>query len=129
MVITHSVGNDSIEKIFNIASVESNFFPDTSKTLIAAIKDNNLFSSKSFKFSSPKKYSYSFRKIPSEIVAEMSSSSLNSKLSNIFYIAQLSKEESELLQNNTTKINKIKKAILNQDTLYFNNEIFSIKKI
>ena len=49
--------------------------------------------------------------------------------SNIFYIAQLSKEESELLQYNTTKINKIKKAILNQDTLYFNNEIFSIKKI
>ena len=129
LVITHSVGHDSIEKIFNIASVKSNFFPDTSKTLIAAIKDSDLFSSKGFKFSSPKKYSYNFRQIPSEIVAEMSSSSLHSKISNIFYIAQLSKEESELLQNNASKINKIKKAIVNQDTIYFNNEIFSIKKI
>jgi len=59
----------------------------------------------------------------------MSGSSMHSKISNIFYIAQLSKEESEILQNNPTKIKKIKKAILNQDTLYFNNEIFSIKKI
>ena len=129
LVVTHSVGNDSIEKIFNIASVKSDFFPDSSKTLIAAIKKNDLFSLKGFKFSSPKKYSYGFRKIPREVVAEMSSSSMHSKISNIFYIAQLSKEESEILQNNPTKIKKIKKAILNQDTLYFNNEIFSIKKI
>ena len=57
-----------------------------------------------YQFSRPKNYSYSFRKIPSEIVNQMSSSSLDSKISNLFYIAQLSNDEKNLILNDHKKM-------------------------
>ena len=129
MVITHSAGNDSIDAIFKKASISKDFFPDDAKAIISNLKNLDGLAMEKFQFSKPKKYSYGFRKIPSEVVSQMSSSSLDSKIANIFYIAQLSSDEIEKIHLNELKIKKLKKIILNQDKIFFNNEIFSIKKL
>ena len=129
LIITHSAGNDSVTSILNNGFVKADLFPDDGRSIIKFINQNKSLSGNTYQFSKPKNYSYSFRKIPSEIVNQMSSSSLDSKISNLFYIGQLSNDEKNLILDDQKKMNKLKKLILNQDRIIFNNEIFSIKKL
>ena len=129
LMITHSAGNDSVTSILNNGFIKADLFPDNGRSIIKFINQNKSLNGNTYQFSKPKNYSYSFRKIPSEIVNQMSSSSLDSKISNLFYIGQLSNDEKNLILNDQKKINKLKKLILNQDRIIFNNEIFSIKKL
>lgn len=129
LLITHSVGNDSVTSILNNRFVKADLFPDDGRSILKFINQNKSLNGNTYQFSKPKNYSYSFRKIPSEIVNQMSSSSLDSKISNLFYIGQLSNDEKNLILDDQKKINKLKKLILNQDRIIFNNEIFSIKKL
>jgi hypothetical protein len=129
LIITHSAGNDSVTFILNNGFVKADLFPDDGRSIIKFINQNKSLNGNTYQFSRPKNYSYSFRKIPSEIVNQMSSSSLDSKISNLFYIGQLSNDEKNLILDDQKKMNKLKKLILNQDRIIFNNEIFSIKKL
>ena len=129
LIITHSAGNDSVTSILNNRFVKADLFPDDGRSILTFINRNKSLNGNTYQFSKPKNYSYSFRKIPSEIVNQMSSSSLDSKISNLFYIGQLSNDEKNLILDDQKKINKLKKLILNQDRIIFNNEIFSIKKL
>ena len=129
LMITHSAGNDSVTSILNNGFVKADLFPDNGRSIIKFINQNKSLNGNTYQFSKPKNYSYSFRKIPSEIVNQMSSSSLDSKISNLFYIGQLSNDEKNLILDDQKKMNKLKKLILNQDRIIFNNEIFSIKKL
>lgn len=129
LIITHSAGNDSVTSILNNRFVKADLFPDDGRSILKFINRNKSLNGNTYQFSKPKNYSYSFRKIPSEIVNQMSSSSLDSKISNLFYIGQLSNDEKNLILDDQKKINKLKKLILNQDRIIFNNEIFSIKKL
>ena len=129
LIITHSAGNDSVTSILNNGFVKADLFPDDGRSIIKFINQNKSLNGSTYQFSKPKNYSYSFRKIPSEIVNQMSSSSLDSKISNLFYIGQLSNDEKNLILNDQKKMGKLKKLILNQDRIIFNNEIFSIKKL
>ena len=129
LIITHSAGNDSVTSILNNRFVKADLFPDDGRSILKFINQNKSLNGNTYQFSKPKNYSYSFRKIPSEIVNQMSSSSLDSKISNLFYIGQLSNDEKNLILDDQKKINKLKKLILNQDRIIFNNEIFSIKKL
>ena len=129
LLITHSVGNDSVTSILNNGFVKADLFPDDGRSILKFINQNKSLNGNTYQFSKPKNYSYSFRKIPSEIVNQMSSSSLDSKISNLFYIGQLSNDEKNLILDDQKKMNKLKKLILNQDRIIFNNEIFSIKKL
>ncbi|MBA4724048.1 MAG: hypothetical protein H2021_02405 [SAR86 cluster bacterium] len=129
LIITHSAGNDSVTSILNNRFVKADLFPDDGRSILKFINQNKSLNGNTYQFSKPKNYSYSFRKIPSEIVNQMSSSSLDSKISNLFYIGQLSNDEKNLILDDQKKMNKLKKLILNQDRIIFNNEIFSIKKL
>ena len=129
LIITHSAGNDSVASILNNGFVKADLFPDDGRSILKYINQNKSLNESTYQFSKPKNYSYSFRKIPSEIVNQMSSSSLDSKISNLFYIGQLSNDEKNLILDDQKKMNKLKKLILNQDRIIFNNEIFSIKKL
>ena len=129
LIITHSAGNDSVTSILNNGFIKADLFPDDGRSIIKFINQNKSLNGNTYQFSKPKNYSYSFRKIPSEIVNQMSSSSLDSKISNLFYIGQLSNDEKNLILDDQKKMNKLKKLILNQDRIIFNNEIFSIKKL
>ena len=129
LIITHSAGNDSVTSILNNRFVKADLFPDDGRSILKFINRNKSLNGNTYQFSKPKNYSYSFRKIPSEIVNQMSSSSLDSKISNLFYIGQLSNDEKNLILDDQKKMNKLKKLILNQDRIIFNNEIFSIKKL
>ena len=129
LIITHSAGNDSVTSILNNRFVKADLFPDDGRSILKFINQNKSLNGNTYQLSKPKNYSYSFRKIPSEIVNQMSSSSLDSKISNLFYIGQLSNDEKNLILDDQKKINKLKKLILNQDRIIFNNEIFSIKKL
>lgn len=129
LIITHSAGNDSVTSILNNRFVKADLFPDDGRSILKFINQNKSLNGNTYQFSKPKNYSYSFRKIPSEIVNQMSSSSLDSKISNLFYIGQLSNDEKNLILDDQKKMNKLKKLIINQDRIIFNNEIFSIKKL
>ena len=107
LLVTHSCGGESIQKILKLAFGENN----------------------KYNYGNPKNYTFKFKKAPDQTVTELFGHNTDAKWANILYVGQMPEKDIQVLESNTRLHNKVKKAIDNAGQISFKNEIFSIKKI
>ena len=129
LLITHSCGGDSIQKILKIAFKEKEAFPNTAKDIIEYLKNNPIVENNKFNFGMPKSYFFNFRKAPDQTVTELFGHNMDAKWANILYVGQIPEKDIQGLEKNQRAFNKVKKAIDNEKLIQFKNEIFSITKL
>ena len=128
LLVTHSIGGESIQKILKIAFKDKEAFPNTAKDIIDYLK-NNPVGDNNYSFAKPISYSFNFKKAPDQTVTELFGHNTDAKWANIVYVGQIPDKDIQALEKNTRLHNKVKKEIDNSGEIQFKNEIFSIKKI
>ena len=128
LLVTHSIGGESIQKILKMAFKDKEAFPNTAKDIIDYLK-NNPVGDNNYSFSKPISYSFNFKKAPDQTVTELFGHNTDAKWANIVYVGQIPDKDIQALEKNTRLYNKVKKEIDNSGEIQFKNEIFSIKKI
>ncbi len=128
LLVTHSIGGESIQKILKMAFKDKEAFPNTAKDIIDYLK-NNPVGDNNYSFSKPVSYSFNFKKAPDQTVTELFGHNTDAKWANIVYVGQIPDKDIQALEKNTRLYNKVKKEIDNSGEIQFKNEIFSIKKI
>ena len=128
LLITHSCGGESIEKILKLAFKDKVAFPNTAKDIINYLKDNKFSENNKYSFSKPLNYFFKFKKAPDQTVTELFGHNTDAKWANILYVGQIPEKDIQVLELNTRLHNKVKKAIDSAGLISFKNEIFSIKK-
>tara|TARA_Y100000768_G_scaffold140091_1_gene104390 strand:- start:83 stop:871 length:789 start_codon:yes stop_codon:yes gene_type:complete len=129
LLITHSCGGDSIQKILKLAFKEKEAFPNTAKDIIEYLKNNPIVENNKFNFGLPKSYFFNFRKAPDQTVTELFGHNTDAKWANILYVGQIPEKDIQGLEKNQRAYNKVKKAINNEKLIQFKNEIFTITKL
>ena len=129
LLVTHSCGGDSVEKIIKIAWKDKNPFPNNAKDIIEYLKKNPAGENSKYSYSKPKFYTFHFKRIPDQTISELFGHGVDAKWANILYIAQIPEKEIQEIEKSSAAQKKIKAAIDKEDKMFFRNEIFSIKKI
>ena len=129
LLITHSSGGESIQKILKLAFKNKEAFPNTAKDIIEYLKDNPFGENNKYSYSKPLNYFFKFKKAPDQTVTELFGHNTDAKWANIVYVGQIPEKDIQILENNSRLHNKVKKAIDSSGQISFKNEIFTIKKI
>ena len=128
LFITHSCGSDTVEKILKLAWKDKDPFPNKAQDLIDFLKNGNLEKGSKYYFSKPKKYNFKYKKTPDETISELFGYGVESKWANILYVGQVPEKDINEVEKKPIIIKKVKNAILKED-IFFNNEMFTIKKV
>ena len=126
LLVTHSCGGESVQKILKLAFKDKEAFPNTAKDIIDYLKDNPFGENNIFKFLNPTSYYFKFRKSPDQTVTELFGHNTDAKWANILYVGQIPEKDILNVEANQRLHNKVKKAINNSGKIQFKNEIFSI---
>ena len=126
LLVTHSCGGESVQKILKLAFKDKEAFPNTAKDIIEYLKDNPFGENNIFKFLNPISYYFKFRKSPDQTVTELFGHNIDAKWANILYVGQIPEKDILNVEANQRLHNKVKKAINNSGKIQFKNEIFSI---
>ena len=126
LIVTHSCGGESVQKILKLAFKDKEAFPNTAKDIIEYLKDNPFGENNIYKFLNPISYYFKFRKSPDQTVTELFGHNTDAKWANILYVGQIPEKDILNIEANTRLYNKVKKAINNSGKIQFKNEIFSI---
>ena len=129
LVVTHSSGGKSIQKILKTAFKDLEAFPNKAIDIINFLKvEAGGFESK-FSFGKPFIYNFQFRKTPDQKVSELFGNDLDSKWANILYVGQIPEKNILKVERNKTLFSNVKKILHRTKNIEFENEIFKIKKI
>ena len=126
LIVTHSCGGESVQKILKLAFKDKEAFPNTAKDIIDYLKDNPFGENNIYKFFNPITYYFKFRKSPDQTVTELFGHNIDAKWANILYVGQIPEKDILNVEANQRLHNKVKKAINNSGKIQFKNEIFSI---
>jgi hypothetical protein len=126
LIVTHSCGGESVQKILKLAFKDKEAFPNTAKDIIEYLKDNPFGENNIYKFLNPISYYFKFRKSPDQTVTELFGHNIDAKWANILYVGQIPEKDILNVEANQRLHNKVKKAINNSGKIQFKNEIFSI---
>ena len=126
LIVTHSCGGESVQRILKLAFKDKEAFPNTAKDIIEYLKDNPFGENNIYKFLNPISYYFKFRKSPDQTVTELFGHNTDAKWANILYVGQIPEKDILNIEANTRLYNKVKKAINNSGKIQFKNEIFSI---
>ena len=129
LLITHSCGGKSVQKILKMAFKDKEAFPNTAKDILKYIENNLTSGEKKFKFSKPTSYEFNFKRSPDQTVSELFGHGTDAKWANILYVGQIAEKEIENLEKNVRLLNKVKKQIEKEKELKFENEIFKIQRL
>ena len=129
LLVTHSCGDDSVEKILKQAWSDRDPFPVKAKEIIEYLKNNPVGENTRFTYSKPKSYSFKFKRTPDQTVSELFGHGLDAKLANILYVGQIPEKDIMALEKNASALKRVKNAILKEERVFFKNELFAIKKI
>jgi hypothetical protein len=129
LLITHSCGGDSVEKILKIAWEDRVPFPSKAKNIVDFLKENPVGENSKYSYSKTKNYTFKFRRTPDQTVSELFGHGIDAKWANILYVGQIPEKDIQSVEKNSLLSKKIKGAILKEKNMFFKNEIFSIKKI
>ena len=128
LIVTHSSGGDSVQKILKLAFKDREAFPNTAKDIVDYLKDNPVGENNKYIFAKPKNYFFNFKRAPDQTVTELFGHNTDAKWANIVYVGQIPEKDLQGLEKNNRLYNKVKKAIDAAGEIHFKNEIFSIKK-
>jgi hypothetical protein len=129
LLVTHSCGDDSVEKILKQAWPDREPFPVKAKEIVEYLKNNPVGENTRFTYSKPKSYSFKFKRTPDQTVSELFGHGLDAKWANILYVGQIPEKDIMAIEKNASALKRVKNAIIKEERLFFKNEIFSIKKI
>ena len=129
LLVTHSIGGPSIQKILKLAFKDKEAFPNTAENILEYLKDNPVCENSIFRYVKPKNYAFDFKKTPDQTISELFGHNTDAKLANILYVGQIPEKDIQNLEINKSLYNKVLKTIKSQMRLQFKNEIFSISKI
>ena len=126
LIVTHSCGGESVQKILKLAFKDKEAFPNTAKDIIEYLKNNPLADNNIYKFLNPVSYNFGFRKSPVQTVTELFVHNTDAKWANILYVGQIPEKDILDIEANLRLYNKVKKTIDSSGKIEFKNEIFSI---
>ena len=129
LLITHSIGGGSIQKVLKIAFKDKEVFPNNAKDIIEYLKDNPFGENNIYNFSKVQTYHFKFKRAPDQTVSELFGHNTDAKWSNILYVGQIAEKDIQIFEKNRSLKNKVKRAIDGSKDIQFQNEIFSIKKV
>ena len=126
LIVTHSCGGESVQRILKLAFKDKEAFPNTAKDIIEYLKDNPYGENNIYKFLNPISYYFKFRKSPDQTVTELFGHNTDAKWANILYVGQIPEKDILNIEADQRLYNKVKRAINNSGKIQFKNEIFSI---
>ena len=126
LIVTHSCGGESVQKILKLAFKDKEAFPNTAKDIIEYLKDNPFGENNIYKFLNPISYYFKFRKSPDQTVTELFGHNTDAKWANILYVGQIPEKDILNVEANSRLYNKVKQAVSSSGKIQFKNEIFSI---
>jgi hypothetical protein len=129
LLVTHTSGGDSIQKVLKLAFKDKEAFPNTAKDIIEHLKDNPFGENNIYSFSKPTNYFFKFKKAPDQTVSELFGHNTDAKWANILYVGQIAEKDIQSLENNSRLRNKVRKTIDGLTQVQFKNEMFSITKV
>ena len=129
LLITHSVGGDSVQKVLKSAFKDKEAFPNKAKDIIEYLKDNPFGENNIYKFSKPQNYYFTFKRAPDKTVTELFGHNTDAKWANMLYVGQIAEKDIQALEKNTALQKKIRRVIDKSKEIQFQNEIFSITKL
>ncbi|MDA9690342.1 hypothetical protein N9U64_00510 [Pseudomonadota bacterium] len=129
LLVTHTSGGDSIQKVLKLAFKDKEAFPNTAKDIIEYLKGNPFGENNIYNFSKPMNYFFKFKRAPDQTVSELFGHNTDAKWANIVYVGQIAEKDVQNLENNSRLRNKIRKTIDDLTQIQFKNEIFSITKL
>ncbi len=129
LLVTHTSGGETIQKILKLAFKDREAFPNTAKDIIEYLKDNPVGENNIYGFSQPMNYYFKFKKAPDKTVTELFGHNTDGKWANILYVGQIPEKDVQDLENNSRLLNKVKKTIDGSNRIQFQNELFSITKL
>ncbi len=129
LLITHSIGGGSVQKVLKLAFKDKEAFPNKAKDIIEHLKDNPFGENNIYKFSKPQNYYFTFKRAPDKTVTELFGHNTDAKWANMLYVGQIAEKDIQVLENNTVLQKKIRGVIDKSKDIQFQNEIFSITKL
>ncbi|MBD63469.1 MAG: hypothetical protein CMD68_05235 [Gammaproteobacteria bacterium] len=129
LLVTHTSGGKSIQKVLKLAFKDKEAFPNNAKDIIEYLKVNPVGENNIYSFLQPKNYYFKFKRAPDQTVTELFGHNTDAKWANILYVGQIPEKDIQNLENNSRLRNKVRKTIDNLKEVQFQNEIFSITKI
>ena len=129
LLVTHSCGGDTVEKIIKVAWKNKDPFPNNAKDIIMYLEDNPVGENTRYSFSKPKLYTFNFKRSPDQTISELFGHGIDAKWANILYIAQIPDKAIQEIEKSFSAKQKIQKAILNEEKIFFKNEIFAIIRV
>jgi hypothetical protein len=129
LIITHSVGGDTVQNVLKLAFKDKEAFPNKAKDIIGYLKDNPFGENNIYKFSKPQNYYFTFKRAPDKTVTELFGHNTDAKWANMLYVGQIAEKDIQALEKNTLLQNKIRRVIDKSKEIQFQNEIFSITKL
>ena len=129
LIVTHSCGGESVQRILKLAFKDKEAFPNNAKDIIEHLKDNPFGENNIYKFLNPVSYYFKFKKSPDQTVTELFGHNTDAKWANILYVGQIPEKDIQGLEKNQRAFNKVKKVINNEKLIQFKNEIFTITKL
>jgi hypothetical protein len=129
LLVTHTSGGDSIQKVLKLAFKDKEAFPNTAKDIIEYLKGNPFGENNIYNFSKPMNYFFKFKRAPDQTVSELFGHNTDAKWANIVYVGQIAGKDIQNLENNSRLRNKVRKTIDGLAQIQFKNEIFSITKV
>ena len=128
LLVTHSCGGESIQKVLKLAFKEKEAFPNNAKDIIEYLKENHFGENNIYSFSKSKSYYFKFKKAPDQTVTELFGHNTEAKWANILYVGQIPEKDIVKLEKNSRLKNKVKKTIESFHEIQFKNELFCITK-
>ena len=129
LLVTHSVGGESIQKILRLAFKDKEAFPNKARDIIAYLKDGPFGENNIYKFSKPQNYHFKFKRAPDQTVTELFGHNTDAKWSNILYVGQIAEKDIQALEKNIRLRNRVRKILDASNQIKFQNELFSISKL
>ena len=129
LLVTHTSGGDSIQKVLKLAFKDKEAFPNTAKDIIEYLKGNPFGENNIYNFSKPMNYFFKFKRAPDQTVSELFGHNTDAKWANIVYVGQIAEKDVQNLEGNSRLQNKVRKTIDGLTQIQFKNEIFSITKL
>ena len=129
LLVTHTCGGESINKILKLAFKDKEFFPNTAKDIIEYLKNSPFGEGGLYSFSKPINYYFRFKRAPDQTVKELFGHNSDAKWANILYVGQVVEKDIQKLEGDPRLRNKVRKTIDNTNQLKFKNELFSITKV
>ena len=129
LLVTHSIGGESVQKVLRLAFKNKEAFPNSAKDIIEYLKDNPFGENNIYSFSKPQNYHFKFKRAPDKTVTELFGHNTDGKWANILYVGQIAEKDIQAFENNTRLRNKVSRTIDGSNQIQFQNEIFCINKV